>query len=148
MPVSDVILRRAIALTLERPNEAAIVDGYVTPGLGAISAVVGHMQPLSPKEMRLVPEGQTHLEWWHVWSLSELKVDDIISDAGLQAVTVMRVEFWKEGAFYHAQGTRLKDYTLLPGGQGAAVFEITASATGEAPTSAAVFAPDFSSDFS
>ena len=133
MPVSDVISRRAIALTLQRPNEASIVGGYVTPGLGVISGILGQMQPLSPKELRFVPEGTNTLEWWHIWSLSELKENDIVSDAGLQAVTVIRIEFWKEGTFHHAQGTRLIDYTLLPGCLGAASFLITANGTGTHP---------------
>lgn len=148
MPVSDVIARRAIALTLLRPVEQAIVDGYVTPSTESIAAITGHMQPLSPREMRLVPEGQNQLEWWHVWSMDEIKVDDIVTDAGQPAVTVMRVEYWKEGAFYHAQGTKITDYTLLPGGLGAAIIEITAAGVGTAPASAMVFTVDFSNDFS
>ncbi len=133
MPVSDVIARRAIALTLLRPVEDAIVDGYVTPTTESIAGTTGHMQPLSGLELRFVPEGMVTLEWWNIWSLDELREADIVTDGNTVAVTVIRVDRWKEGAFYHAQGTKITDYTLLPGGLGAATIIPTATATGSHP---------------
>ena len=133
MPVSDVIARRAIALTLLRPVEDAIVDGYVTPTTESIAGITGHMQPLSGLELRFVPEGMVTLEWWNIWSLDELREADIVTDGNTVAVTVIRVDRWKEGAFYHAQGTKITDYTLLPGGLGAATIIPTATATGSHP---------------
>ena len=131
--IQDTIRDFSEPLTLVRPVEGVIVDGYVTPVTDTIVGITGHMQPLSPKEMRLVPEGQNRLEWWHIWSLSELKVDDIITDGTAIAVTVIRLESWKEGTWWHAQGVRITDYTLLPGGIGAAIITLTASATGTHP---------------
>lgn len=116
MAVSDVISRRAVALTVDRPNTETFDGGYGTQSFASVAGVTGTMQPLSPKELRQVPEGQNTLEWWHVWSLTETKVGDVVSNGTSPNVKIVRMEYWAEGAFWHGQGTKLLDNRMLPGG--------------------------------
>ena len=67
------------------------------------------MQPLSPRELRLVPEGMNTMEWHHIWALTAVKVDDLVTDASAVVVKVVKVEYWKEAPFWHAQGVKVED---------------------------------------
>lgn len=105
MATVDVILRRAIPLTVTRPTGAeTVTDGYAVKATEAVENLTGFMAPLSPRELRYMPEGQNTLEWWNVWSASELKAGDVVSDGSAPAVTLNRMEYWKEGAFWHGHG--------------------------------------------
>ncbi len=114
MSVNDVIRRRAIPLTVNRPDAQSNQFGFVTRTSSAVVGVTGHMQPLSPKELRFVPEAMNTLEWWHIWSLTQLIEGDTITDGTTPVITVIRVERWVEGDFYHAQGALVDDQTALP----------------------------------
>ncbi len=113
MPAHDVIRRRAIPLTVLRPDTETPDHGYVTRTGVAVSGVTGHMQPLSDKEQRFVPEGMNTLEWWNVWSQQEIQEGDQVDDGSAPTVTVAKVKYWKEGLYWHAQGTLVTDGTAL-----------------------------------
>ena len=107
--ILDTIRDFAEPLTVSRASTETIERGHVIPGRVAVVGVEGHMQPLSPKEMRLVPEGMNTMEWHHIWTLSEIKEDDLITDGSAVLVKVIRLEHWKEGPFWHGQGVKVDD---------------------------------------
>ncbi len=114
--VLDTIRDFAELLTVLRPGKEQVTDGYVTPTTVSVAGVTGHMQPMSDKELRYVPEGLNHLEWWNIWALAEIRLRDVITDAsGIPpAVTVTKLKVWKEGPFWHGQGVIVDDETALP----------------------------------
>lgn len=99
----------AVPLTVSRPSGTTRQNGYGAKTLSSVAGVSGHMQPLSPREMRNVPEGQNELEWWHVWALQEIRPDDRITDGHAPTVVLQRVEAWKEGPFWHGFGAVVTD---------------------------------------
>lgn len=127
--ILDTIRDFQEALTVTRPTTETVVDGYVIPGTQSVVGVSGHMQPMSDKERRYVPEGMNTLEWWNVWTLSAIQEGDLVSDSsGSPVITIVKFKHWREGPFWHGQGVLVDDNTKLP------------------PTS--VFVPAFSSAFS
>lgn len=116
-------------LTVNRPYAESPVDGYVTTSTQSIADVYGHMQPMSDKELRFVPEGMNTLEWWNVWTLSAIQTRDLVSDSsGSPVITIIKFKIWREGPFWHGQGVLVDDDTILP--------------------PLAIFSADFSEDFS
>ncbi len=131
MSVHDVIKRREVALTVTRPTQESVQFGYATRESSAVAGVLGHMQPLSDRELRFVPEGMNTLEWWNIWSETELLESDQVTDGTAPTVTVVKHKFWKEGIFYHVQGTRVDDATALTAiinGIGAGVMSLPVGA--------------------
>jgi len=113
--IADVVRRNAIPLTLNRPaTETVDARGRVVRGNSSVAGVRGHIQPYSPRELRQLSEGERVLEWYHVWSLIELKVGDRMTDGYTPLVKAVRVEYWKEGPFWHAHATKAIDTTSLP----------------------------------
>ena len=111
--VLDTIRDFAIPLTVLRPTTQTAQYGFVTRSTVSVAGVEGHMQPMSDKELRFMPEGLNTQEVWNIWSLSELKEGDQIDDGDAPVVTVVRFKFWKEGPFWTAQGTLVEDGTAL-----------------------------------
>lgn len=114
MPAHDVIRRHAVPLTVTRPTTQTTRYGYVTRQGVAVAGITGHMQPMSDKELRFVPEGMNTQEWWNIWSQGALQVGDQVTDGTAPTVTVVKFKYWKEGVFYHTQGTVVDDQTVLP----------------------------------
>ena len=107
--ILDTIREHSVPLTVSRATDEVVQRGIVIPGTTAVLGIEGHMQPLSPREMRFVPEGENTLEWHHIWALSEIIEGDFITDGSAVVVRVARVESWKEGPFWHGQGTKVVD---------------------------------------
>ena len=107
--ILDTIREESVPLTVNRTTQETHERGYAIPGTTVIAGVEGHMQPLSPREMRTVPEGMGTQEWHHIWALQEIKVDDMVTDGTAVVVKVIRVEFWKEAPFWHGQGVKVDD---------------------------------------
>lgn len=128
--VLDTIREFAVPLTVNRPTGEDRAAGFGGKTYTAITGVQGHMQPLSPRELRFVPEGENTLEWYHVWSLSEIKEDDLVTDGTAPTVLIARLEYWKEAGFWHGQGSKVTDRRILPGGSGSGSMEITGSGEG------------------
>lgn len=108
MGVLDVIRRHQVTLTLERPGAVSIVDGFAVEGAPTQSQIQAAIQPMSPEELRNVPEGQNTLDWRNVWSQSELRVRDQVIQSG-RNFTIQRVEHWPEGGFYKAQAVAVDE---------------------------------------
>lgn len=127
--VLDTIREFSEPLTVNRPDYKNTVDGYVSQTSLAVAGITGHMQPLSPRELRYVPEGDNTLEWWNVWTLAEIKLGDTITDSSglVPTVTISKIELWKEGPFWKGQGVIVDDVRAL--------------------RLAEIFTSDFSSDF-
>lgn len=100
-------------MTITRPSVETRDFGFGAKTTAGVSDIKGHMQPLSPKELRNLPPGQSHLEWFHIWTLTEIFVDDRITDGTAATVTVQRVEHWKEGPFWHGHGVKVTDTRKL-----------------------------------
>lgn len=104
----DVIKRHGRKLAVQTPKAKTITDGYAIDNGSTQRYVIGTIQPLSPKELRNMPEGQNAADWRNVWSVSELLLRDRVQ-IDSQWYTVQRVEFWDEGKFWKAQVTRAID---------------------------------------
>lgn len=107
--VLDTIRDRAVTLTINRATEETVVRGHVVPGRTAVLNVSGYMQPMSDRELRLVPPGMNTMEWHNIWALQEMKEDDLVDDGTAPTVKVVKLKHWKEGPFWHAQGVRVED---------------------------------------
>lgn len=107
MTVHSVIRKNAVDLTLVR-RVVTHVGGYAKD-TDTSSTVKGVIQPMSPKELRNVPEGQNTLEWRNVWSETELRNRDLITDPEGNQFTLQSVEFWREGIFYKATAVEAGD---------------------------------------
>ena len=100
--VLDVIRSRAKALTINRPGAATVADGYMGDAAATAIPVQAVVQPMQPRELRNMPEGQSALSWLVLWSESELRVRDQF-DRGGQTYTIQRIEDWSDdGGFYRA----------------------------------------------
>ena len=126
--ILDTIREHSGPLTINRTTQETVERGYVIPGTIVVAGVEGHMQPLSPKELRLVPEGMNTMEWHNIWALSEIRLDDLITDGTTLVVKVVKLESWKEAPFWHGQGVKVDDALART-----IVFP--------------VFAPEFTSEF-
>ena len=114
MAVSDVIRRRAIPFTVVRRVRSVVINGFRSSETAPVSGITGHIQPLTPEELRNLAEGQNSLARYNVWSLSELKNTDQVSDGSAPTLILQAVEYWKEGPFYHALGSIVDDDNVLP----------------------------------
>lgn len=107
--ILDTIRDFAEPLTVVRTDKETLERGYSVPGTTAVLGVEGHMQFLSPRELRLVPEAMNTQEWHNIWALSQIKVDDFVSDSTGIVVRVVKLTHWKEGPFWHGQGVKVDD---------------------------------------
>lgn len=108
MDVSNVIRTRAIDYTVNRPIAPTNDKGYLTPGSSTALTLKSHVQPLTFQQIRNLKPGQNASDWRNIWSLSEIKLLDSYIIEG-STFTVERQEYWKEGGFYKAQATRVRD---------------------------------------
>lgn len=107
--VLDTIRDFAEPLTVLRTDRETLERGYAVPGTTAVLGVSGHMQFMSDRELRMVPEGMNTMEWYNIWALQQIKVDDFVNDSTGVVVRVLKVKPWKEGPFWHAQGVTVED---------------------------------------
>lgn len=107
--ILDTIREHSGPLTVNRTTQETLERGYAIPGTIVVVGIEGHMQPLSPKELRMVPDGMNTMEWHHIWALTEIKEDDLITDGSTVVVRVVNVEPWKEAPFWHGQGVKVDD---------------------------------------
>ena len=132
--VLDTIRDFAVPLSVTRLKNEDAVDGFVSLVTESIAGVTGHMQPLSPKELRYVPQGLNTLEWWNIWSLVEIFAQDQVTDGTAPIVTVQKLESWKEAPFWHTQGIVVTDDISFP----PSIYIVTGSFLGPYLTGAGV----------
>ena len=108
MAVIEVIRRRAVTLSIQRPVAAVITDGFAVPGTPQVVTVRGYHQPLSPREVRNLPPGQDASDWRNIWSEDEVLIRDRVT-LGAEVFTVERVERWPEGPHWKSQAVIVKD---------------------------------------
>ena len=104
MSVLGTIRKRSSTQPLIRSMGSTVIDRVNTPNTPLTTTIDVHIQPLSDKELRNVPEGQNTLEWVNIWSVSEIKNKDVIS-----IYTVQKVKYWAEGPFWKAQAVKVTD---------------------------------------
>lgn len=133
--ILDTIREHSGPLTVSRTTEETVTRGIVIPGTVSVAGIEGHMQPLSPRELLLMPEGSRTQEWWHIWALQELLEDDFVTDGTAVVVRVVKREFWKEAPFWHVQGVKTNvdlSRIFLLTGIGAPIFpDFTSAAVGD-----------------
>lgn len=107
MAVASAIRKRAKLHNYKTPQAAVVNEGYAstTYTLGTIKA---HVQPLSGKELRDVPEGQNATDMRNVWSETQMAVRDLIEIDGLD-FEIKNVQYWDEGRFWWARAAKAKD---------------------------------------
>lgn len=104
--ITKVIRKRAKTVTRSRPGATTTVDGYRGTGANTDTSIQAHIQPMTAKELRNVPEGQNTMEWVNIWSLSDLQEGDQIIDGG----KTYEVQRYKErGDFFKAEAVRVVD---------------------------------------
>lgn len=104
MSVTNVIRKRSSTQTLIRSNGFSVVNRVNTPNAKTNTTIDVHIQPLTDKELRNVPEGQNTMQWMNMWSLSEIKDQDLID-----IYTVQKVKYWPEGPFWKAQAVKVSN---------------------------------------
>lgn len=82
LEIQDTIRDFQVALTLARVTPGGVDSrGYGTQTTST-SSIFGVLQPAQPEALRHLPAGQETLEHWTIWSLSEIRVRDLIIAAG------------------------------------------------------------------
>ena len=101
--ILSVIRAHLEDVTLVRRTADTSVRGYAT-NVDSTSTIKATIQPLSPREMRNLPKGQSTRFASNVWSETELRERDLVTNPEGTQLTLQGVEFWREGPFYHATG--------------------------------------------
>ena len=101
--ILSVIRAHLEDVTLVRRTAGTSSRGHAT-NTDAASTIKATIQPMTPKEMRNLPNGQDVIEANHIWSETELRERDLVTNPEGTQFTVQGVEFWREGPFYHATG--------------------------------------------
>lgn len=101
--ILSVIRAHLEDVTLVRRTASTTSQGYAA-NTDLTSTIKATIQPMTPKEMRNLPKGQQVLEANHIWSETELRERDLITNPEGTRFTVQGVEFWREGPFFHATG--------------------------------------------
>lgn len=94
-------LARVHDLTITRPGLSGptLVDGFVQePTNIVIENVKASVQPASPNEIRVLPEGDTYTSVYSVYSQTEIKIRDRITWKG-EDYTVLKVFDWSIPTF-------------------------------------------------
>ncbi len=101
--ILSVIRAHLEDVTLVRRVSGTNARGYAT-NVDTTSTIKATIQPLSPREMRNLPKGQETIFASNVWSETELRERDLVTNPEGTTLTLQGVEFWREGPFYHATG--------------------------------------------
>lgn len=83
-------------------------DGYASEAATVASDIKAHIQPMTQKELRNVPEGQNTLQWISIWSEANIHEKATIVYGGA-TYTIQKVEFWDDGGFYKAAAVHVED---------------------------------------
>ena len=108
----QVIRKYQITLSLLRPGAETRSDGIPTRAAGTPQDFIAHIQPLTPQEIRHLPEGEDARNWRNVWVIDGLNAvepqinDEITDPDDGQTLIVQKVEHWREGGFRKAQCLR------------------------------------------
>ncbi len=101
--ILSVIRAHLEDVTLVRRVAGTNSQGYAT-NVDSTSIIKATIQPLTPREMKNLPKGQSTLFASNVWSEVELRERDLVTNPEGVQLTLQGVEFWREGPFYHATG--------------------------------------------
>jgi len=108
MAIRTVLKKRVKPVTHKRPGVESTVNGFRVPAAAVISTIEAYVQPMSPKELRNVPEGQNTVAWYSIWALSEVRNKDVITWEGSD-YTVQRATGRPEGGFWRASAVHVND---------------------------------------
>lgn len=90
-------------------SESFDANGYAVKTYGANRNITAVIQPMRADELRNVPEGQNSLEWIKLFSLSELKLKDIITYRSVN-YEIQKVESWIEDElYYRSEAVKVKE---------------------------------------
>lgn len=105
--VQDVINNFSESVLLSRKGTAQYNEGFITY-IETPTTIQAAILPLTFNELRFLPEGISADDWRTIWSLIELKFEDHITYNG-DIFTIQKSQFWKEGGFYRAQMSIVRD---------------------------------------
>lgn len=100
------------AFTLRRPSLGTFADEGVYSTTYGEQSLIGVIQPASPKELELLPEGSRLDEVLAIWSNVEMRVGDgakVESDVvvhNTKSYRVIKCEPWPEAGFYKVLAKR------------------------------------------
>lgn len=96
MSLTDVIIAfKTGDYTLTRYAAGTTVDGILTAGAASTSTIEASIQPVSGRDMKIFPEARHSEEDRIVYTVVELQLGDLITDAGL-TWEVKNVKHWVE----------------------------------------------------
>lgn len=100
-PEVEAIRELAVALSFKRPTRAGkkVIDGRSKTPLAASVDFVGAVQPVDPRKLRHLPEGQDARDIRVIFTETELRVGDEVIDQS-ELFIVQEAEFWREGEFF------------------------------------------------
>ena len=106
-PEQEAIRDLEVDLTFvrKRTDQQVVVDGIATSPKDSAVAFKGAIQPLTPRDLRHLPEGQDARDIRNIWTSTELFVNDEIDDGG-EIFVVQSVVFWREGQFFKVTALR------------------------------------------
>jgi hypothetical protein len=83
-------------------------NGYLTNTYADEVNIKAVIQPMSPKELRNVPEGQNTLDWISAWVRNSINLKDIIIYNGNE-YEVQKKEYWNETPYNKVSAVITKD---------------------------------------
>jgi hypothetical protein len=98
------------AITVTRSAQGSYVSGRFVPGAPTVTTAAGNVQPLSGKELLLLPEGERQRQVVKIYTGFALESGDIVTRADGIQYDVQAVENWTAFAQPHfkARLTRIE----------------------------------------
>lgn len=73
----------------------AVSDHQVVELENVTTTFLGNLQPQTPQQLLVKPEGQRSWIWWMLWTEQELMLDWIVMDQNLRKFRVMSKYNWQ-----------------------------------------------------
>ncbi len=108
----EAIESEVVNVTLVRRTAGLNVRGYGTETVDSTTVIKAAIQPMGDRELRNMPEGQNTLEWWNLWSESELRVRDLVTGPQGVQLTIQKIKERHEGVYFRASATRVTDSAI------------------------------------
>lgn len=105
--IADTVNEFAIAVTVTPPGAVQTVNGYKNKAAGTPVASTMAFQPMTPKEVERLPEGERSFSWFVGYTTATIGINWLIND-GIDTYQSWRVEDWREaGGYYRVQCKRV-----------------------------------------
>lgn len=103
--VQEVVKDFAVAVSLYRPGAVQTNEGYENRAAGTTVTIQSVIQPIDPKTLARLPEGERATDWRQLWSLTQLKLNDEVTYGDIWVIE--KINDWTEaGNFWNALAKR------------------------------------------